>query len=542
MGQNRDTSKEMRKIMGKSYRVKCTRFDEAGRGIVKFNGTEFAVSGVLPGEKVFIELVYTKGGTFAKLVKIDEPSPLRVEPPCKLAGRCGGCQLMHLPYEKQLTFKQNMVEELFTGHKTEQIIGMENPYNYRNKIHVTLKSERNGKILSGIYEENTHKIIQMDECMIQDKCSVSIINTIKKLMKKYKLIPYNEDTGRGIIRHIMFRKGFSTGEVMVVIVSGNKVFPNKTAFCDELVAAHKEITTVVLNYNTSKTSMVLGNEQTVLYGKGIITDDLCGIRFKISAKSFYQINPVQTEKLYNTALTLADIGPDDNVLDAYCGIGTISLVAAKKAKSVTGVELNSAAVKDAKSNAESNNIKNASFVCADAGEYMVKNKGSFDVVIMDPPRSGSSRQFLNALLETEPEKIVYISCNPVTQKRDIEMLAGKYEIKKIVPVDLFPNTGHVETVVLLSNERNQHYNVSVKVDVDARYQKAKKVTYKQIQDYVREKFDYFAHSSYIAEVKRECGLEVHEAYNAVENSVRVSHCPDERKEQIREALKYFGVI
>ena len=440
--------------MGKSYRVKCTHLDENGRGVVKFNGSEFSVAGVLPGEKVFIELVYTKGGTFAKLVKIDEPSPLRIEPVCANAGKCGGCQLMHLPYEKQLAFKQDMVEGLFKEIKADDIIGMEEPYHYRNKIHTTFSFARGGKILSGIYEENTHRLIPVADCFIQDKCSVKITETIKKLMKKYKLTPYNEDNGHGNIRHVMFRKGAFSGELMVVIVSGNKIFPNKAAFCEDLVKAHKEITTVILNYNTAKTSMVLGNEQTVLYGSGTITDTMCGVKFKISPRSFYQVNPYQTKKLYEKAIELAGIKPSETVLDAYCGIGTISLIASKAAKKVTGVELNEVAVKDAKFNAKNNNITNAEFICADAGEYMAKNEKKFDIVILDPPRSGSDRKFLDSLIKCAPSRIVYISCNPVTQKRDVEYLEKDYKVERVVPVDLFPQTYHVESVVLMSRKDN----------------------------------------------------------------------------------------
>ncbi len=373
---------------------------------------------------------------------------------CPVSRKCGGCQLMNMTYPEQLKFKQAKVVKLLGSfHRVNEIIGMQTPFHYRNKVQAAFGRTPGGEIISGVYQSSTHNIVKTDSCLIEDEKADKIILTIRKLVKDFKLTVYDERKGNGFLRHVLVKRGFSTNEIMVVLVTGTLVFPSKNNFVKELLKKHPEITTIVQNINNKFTSMVLGERETVLYGKGYIEDVLCGCTFRISPKSFYQINPVQTEILYNKAINFADLQGHEKVIDAYCGIGTIGIVASKGAGEVIGCELNADAVKDAKVNAKINNIENIRFVCADAGEFMLSMKEQnvkCDVLFMDPPRAGSDKKFLSCAVAAAPEKIVYISCNPETQQRDLQyLIKNGYKVKKIQPVDMFPYTAHVETVVLL---------------------------------------------------------------------------------------------
>ncbi|SHJ76192.1 23S rRNA (uracil1939-C5)-methyltransferase [Hathewaya proteolytica DSM 3090] len=374
---------------------------------------------------------------------------------CKVSHRCGGCQLLDMPYEEQLKMKHDNVSKLLNGLFTvESIIGMESPFNYRNKVHAVFTEDKFNNIISGVYEEGTHKVVPVDSCCIEDKEADEIIVSIRKMMKSFKMKPYNEDTKDGFLRHVLIRKGFHTGEIMVVLVISSIVFPSKKNFIKELLKLHPSITTIVANVNNKKTSMVLGDREEVLYGKGYITDSLCGRTFRISPKSFYQVNPVQTEILYNKAIEFANLTGRETVIDAYCGTGTIGLIAAKTAKQVIGVELNPDAVKDAITNAKINDIKNTRFYNADATEFMMNmaSKGeTVHVVMMDPPRSGSTEEFINAVAKLSPKTVVYISCNPETLARDLKTFKNKgYKAEKAEAVDMFPMTGHVESIILMT--------------------------------------------------------------------------------------------
>ncbi len=374
---------------------------------------------------------------------------------CPLHRECGGCQLQNMSYPQQLEWKQAKVEcALGKFHRVEPIIGMEHPYHYRNKVQAAFALDRKKQIISGIYQKNTHKIVPVDSCLIEDETADRIIVTIRRLMKSFRMEPYDEVSRRGLLRHVLVKRGFSTGEVMVVLVMTSPVLPAKNNFIRALREAHPEITTVVLNVNARHTSIVLGETEKVLYGPGFIEDKLCGCTFRISAKSFYQVNPVQTEVLYGKAMEYAALTGTETVIDAYCGIGTIGLTASSHAKNVIGVELNKDAVHDAIANARRNGIKNAYFHTADAGEFMsamAEEKERADVVFMDPPRAGSDEKFLKSLVKLSPKKIVYISCNPETQERDLLYLtAHGYRVEKIQPVDMFPHTEHVETVILMT--------------------------------------------------------------------------------------------
>ena len=375
---------------------------------------------------------------------------------CPYAKKCGGCQYQGMDYAAQLKKKQKEMNKLLKDFgKPEQIIGMKDPLHYRNKVHAVFGRTRRGEIISGTYETGTHKIVNIDECMIEDEISQSIIRTIRSLIRSFKIKTYDEDTGYGLLRHVLVRRGFTTGQVMVVLVLSSPILPSKNNFVKALRKEHPEITTVVLNVNDKKTSMVLGERDIVLYGKGYIEDTLCGCTFRISPQSFYQINPVQTERLYQTAIDYAELTGKERVIDAYCGIGTIGMVASQKARKVIGVELNRNAVKDAKINAKLNQIKNITFYEGDAGKFMVsmaEEGEKADVVFMDPPRSGSDEAFLSSVIKLAPKRIVYVSCGPDTLARDLKYLTGHgYKVKKIQPVDMFGFTQHTETVCLLSN-------------------------------------------------------------------------------------------
>ena len=404
---------------------------------------------------------------------------------CPYAKKCGGCDYQGMSYEQQLQEKQTYVRKNIGDYcKVLPIIGMENPYHYRNKVHAVFDVERRGKhanggrrtagnghakaalggVISGVYKAGTHEVINIDSCEIEDELSSAIIRDIRGLLHSFKIKTYDEDTGYGLLRHVLVRRGFHSGEVMVVLVLGSPILPSKNNFVKALRKLHPEITTVVVNVNDKQTSMVLGEKETVIYGKGYIEDTLCGCTFRISPKSFYQVNPVQTEKLYGLALEYADLKGTETVWDLYCGIGTISLFLAQKAKQVYGVEIVPQAIEDAKNNAKINEINNAAFYVGKAEEVLPDyyeeyakthggEKARADVIVVDPPRKGCDETLLETIVKMEPEKVVYVSCDSATLARDLKYLCENgYEIRKVRGVDQFPETVHIETVCLLSRK------------------------------------------------------------------------------------------
>lgn len=371
---------------------------------------------------------------------------------CPVAGKCGGCQWINKEYAEQLKAKETRFRKLMEPYcKPEPIIGMEQPTHYRNKVHAAFGEDRRHNVISGIYEANSHRIVPVDSCLIENKKADEIIVSIRGLLRSFKIRPYNEDTGYGLLRHVLVRVGHVSGEIMVVLVLGSPIMPSKNNFVKALRKLHPEITTVVVNVNDRGTSMVLGDKEQVLYGKGYIEDELCCRKFRISPKSFYQVNPVQTEKLYNKAMCYAGLTGKEVLVDAYCGTGTIGIIAAEKAGKVIGVELNGDAVRDARNNARMNQISNIEFYQNDAGKFLVEmaeQKAEVDVVMMDPPRSGSTEAFLDAVATIKPKRVVYVSCNPDTLVRDLKYLTKKgYQVKKCVAVDMFPFTESCEAVV-----------------------------------------------------------------------------------------------
>lgn len=434
--------------------LNCETMTPEGKGVVNWQGQTLQVSGVLPGERAAANVVRKKFSTDVRVTAIENPSPNRVKPPCPYAGTCGGCQLQHMSLTAQYQFKFDQVKYLMLPFgETQPIMTMDNPLRYRNKSHTTFSQGPRGQLQAGIYAENSHDVVPVEACLVQTTTADAIIKTIKVLLPSFKLQPYDEDSGMGHLRHVLIKTGFESKQVMVVLVVSTHQLPSKNNLVKALLQAHPEITTIVMNVNPNKTSMVLGPNEVVLHGKGTIDETLCGLKFRISPKSFFQINPIQTAKLYDAAIEMAGFSWTDTVVDAYCGIGTIGMLAAKHVKTVIGVELNKDAVADAQENAKVNGIKNIRFVQADAGAHLLKMaeaNETVDVLLMDPPRSGSDVAFLEAVATIAPKKIVYISCNPQTQARDVKILVEKgYTVERIQPVDMFPFTFHVESVVKL---------------------------------------------------------------------------------------------
>ena len=440
----------MRKVVGK-----ILTYDTEFNGILKDGKNVYNIPNVIYNEKIEVDV-----DSKPLKAKVIEASVNRINPVCPIYYQCGGCKLLHIKYEEQLNMKTEMVKKLFAdrfgkGALVNPCLGMEKPCNYRNKNQVVFGNHPKEKLISGFYAENSHKIIPFKTCYVQDEISDKIVGKIKDILIKMHISAYDEDRKRGLIRHVMVKRSFKTKETMVVVVTAEENFPGRSNFVKAVLAQCKEVTTIVQNVNTRSTSAVLGNKENILYGKGYIIDELCGKKFKISSKSFYQINPYQTEVLYNSAIDNAGLKTNDTILDAYSGVGTIGLIASSRVKKVLSVEIEKSAVIDAQFNAKINNIKNVSFFNDDASNFIVNlanRKEHMDAIIMDPPRSGSDERFLKAVLKLMPEKIIYISCNPHTQVNDLKLLVDKYEITYIQPVDMFPHTAHVENVVVLKKK------------------------------------------------------------------------------------------
>ena len=441
--------------MQKIIKGKAIDLSSEGKGVVKYHNDIIFVDGLFPNEEADIEIIYQRAGVyFGKVKKLYNLSKDRIQPKCKICTSCGGCQYQQLAYHAQLKYKTKRVEEALKRIAKVKVdvlpcLGMDNPYNYRNKIQVPFVKDKKGIVKFGFYKENSHIIMPIKECAIEDKRASPILWDIKLLLEEMNIATYNEDNGKGILRYVLIRTSHHYDELMVVLVTTQLNFPGQRNFINELVSRHPEITTIVENVNSRHTNVILGNQEKVLYGSGHIKDDILGLTFEISASSFFQVNPVQVEKLYTCALNLIDFSKKEVVLDAYSGVGTIGLIASKNAKRVISVEINRSAHKNAIENAKRNGITNIEFVCADAGEYISHSDENIDILIMDPPRSGSDETFLSTIMSKKIKKIIYISCNPETLARDIEFLSSMYMINYVQPVDMFPMTAHCETVVSL---------------------------------------------------------------------------------------------
>ena len=539
-----------------------------GEGIGKADGFTVFVKDAVIGDTVTAKIIKAKKNYgYGRLMEVLKPSPYRVEPKCEFARQCGGCQLQALSYDQQLVFKTNKVkghlERIggFTDIPMEPIIGMDELFHYRNKAQFPVGRNKEGKIVTGFYAGRTHNIIENRDCALGVAENKEVLDRVIAHMEKYGIEPYNEATGKGLVRHVLIRYGYFTKEVMVcLILNGNKL-PKE----EQLVKSLCEIpgmTSITINVNKKHSNVILGEEIRLLWGQEYITDRIGDISYQISPLSFYQVNPMQTQKLYAKALEYADLHGQETVWDLYCGIGTISLFLAQKAKFVRGVEIVPAAIENAKENAKLNDLENTEFFVGKAEEVLpreYKKNGVYaDVIVVDPPRKGCDETLLETMIEMNPERIVYVSCDSATLARDLKYLCERgYELRKVCPVDQFGMTVHVETVVLLSHKKpDGHINVKVefgegegKVPLDniakraESYKPKERVTYKMIKEYIEAKYGFKVHIAYIAEVKRNLGLPMCDAPNAVEELKQPrKHPTAEKVEAIKDALKHFEVI
>ena len=434
---------------------KCVDISSEGKGVVKYGKDIIFVDGLFPNEEADIEILYHRAGvSYGKVRKLYQLSKDRIQPRCKICTSCGGCQYQQLKYSTQLFYKTKRVKDALKRIGGVDVnvlpcIGMDDPYNYRNKIQMPYGKDRNGRVVYGFFKENTHQIIPVKECHIEDKRAASILWDIKELVKEMNIPIYNEDNGKGLLRYVLIRTSYHYPEIMVVLITTMMNFPGQRNFVDALIKKHPEITTIVENVNKRHTNVILGNQEKVLYGKGFIKDDILDLTFEISSSSFFQVNPVQVEKLYKTALNLLNFEKNQVLLDAYSGVGTIGLIAARNVKEVLSVEINKDAHRNAIENAKRNSVNNIKFFCDDASHFIDTYEGQIDVVIMDPPRKGSDEVFLNSIINRKIENIIYISCDPETLARDIAYLSKYYDVNYAQCVDMFPMTSHVETVVCL---------------------------------------------------------------------------------------------
>ena len=539
-----------------------------GEGIGKADGFTVFVKDAVIGDTIVAKIMKAKKNYgYGRLMEILKPSPYRVEPVCLSARQCGGCQLQAVSYEEQKVFKEKKLrghlERIggFTNLPMEPLIGMDEPYHYRNKAQFPVGRNKEGKIVTGFYAGRTHAIIENRDCALGIPENKDVLDRVIAHMEKYNIAPYDEVTGKGLVRHIFVRYGFFTGELMVCLIINGQDLPHQRELVEKLCEI-PGMTSISLNMNKKRSNVILGDKVKTIWGKEYITDKIGDISYEISPLSFFQVNPQQTWKLYSKALEYADLHGEETVWDLYCGIGTISLFLAQKAKFVRGVEIVPAAIEDAKRNAQINHIENVEFFVGKAEEVLPreyeKNGVYADVIVVDPPRKGCDAMLLKTILKMQPKRVVYVSCDSATLARDLRFLCDNgYELKKVCGVDQFPQTVHVETVVLLSHKKpDGHINVKVefgegegKVPLDniakraEEYKPKERVTYKMIKEYIEAKYGFKVHTAYIAEVKRDLGLPMYDAPNAVEELKQPrKHPTAEKVEAIRDALKHFEVI
>ena len=539
-----------------------------GEGIGKADGFTVFVKDAVIGDTVRAKIMKAKKNYgYGRLEEILEPSKDRVQPECQFARQCGGCQLQALSYEKQLEFKTNKVrghlERIggFTDLPMEPILRMEVPFHYRNKAQFPVGKSKDGRIITGFYAGRTHSIIENRDCALGVSQNKEVLDKVISHMEKYQIQPYEETAGKGLVRHILIRYGFFTDEMMVCLILNGEKLPREEVLVESLREI-PQITSIMVNVNRQRNNVILGDKVRLLWGKPYITDKIGEISYQISPLSFFQVNPYQTGRLYGKALEYAQLSGDETVWDLYCGIGTISLFLAQQAKMVRGVEIIPAAIENARENARLNDFSNTEFFVGKAEEVLpeqYKKTGErADVIVVDPPRKGCDEMLLSTIIQMQPKRVVYVSCDSATLARDLKYLCERgYELKKVCPVDMFPNTVSVETVVLLSHKKpDGHINVKVefgegegKVPLDDIAQRAEsykpkeRVTYKMIKEYIEAKYGFKVHTAYIAEVKRDLGLPMYDAPNAVEELKQPrKHPTAEKVEAIKDALKHFEVI
>ena len=539
-----------------------------GEGIGKADGFTVFVKDAVIGDTVRAKIMKAKKNYgYGRLEEIITPSPDRVEPKCQFARQCGGCQLQTLSYEKQLEFKTSKVrghlERIggFIDIPMEKILGMEQPFHYRNKAQFPVGKSKDGRIITGFYAGRTHSIIENRDCALGVTRNKEVLDRVIAHMEKFHIQPYDENTGKGLVRHVLIRYGFFTDEMMVCLIINGEKLPGEEALVKSLRQI-PETVSVMVNVNKKRNNVILGEKVRLLWGQPYITDKIGEISYQISPLSFFQVNPYQTGRLYGKALEYAQLSGNETVWDLYCGIGTISLFLAQKAKMVRGVEIIPAAIENAKENARLNGFANTEFFVGKAEEVLpeqfARTGERADVIVVDPPRKGCDETLLSTIIKMQPDRVVYVSCDSATLARDLKYLCERgYELKKVCPVDMFPNTVSVETVVLLSHKKpDGHINVKVefgegegKVPLDniakraETYKPKERVTYKMIKEYIEAKYGFKVHTAYIAEVKRDLGLPMYDAPNAVEELKQPRKHPTvEKVEAIKDALKHFEVI
>ena len=525
-----------------------------GEGIGKADGFTVFVKDAVIGDRVTAKIMKAKKNYgYGRLMEILKPSPYRVEPKCAFARQCGGCQLQALSYEQQLAFKEKKVrghlERIggFTELPMEPIIGMDEPYHYRNKAQFPVGKNKEGRIITGFYAGRTHTIIENRDCVLGVSQNKEVLDRVIAHMEAYGIEPYNEETGKGLVRHILIRYGFFTGEVMVCLVLNGSSIPQKETLIEHLLEI-PGMTSITINVNKKRSNVILGEEIRLLWGKPYITDKIGDISYQISPLSFFQVNPLQTGKLYSKALEYADLHGEETVWDLYCGIGTISLFLAQKAKFVRGVEIIPAAIENANDNARLNGIENVEFFVGKAEEVLpaeYKKNGIYaDVIVVDPPRKGCEESLLATMIEMQPKRIVYVSCDSATLARDLKYLCERgYELKKVCPVDQFGGTVHVETCVLLSKLKSTpHIEVEINLDEMDLSRAESKATYAEIKDYVLKNYGMNVTNLYIAQVKRKYGIIERINYNLGEGKTRVPQVTAEKEEAIEDALRHFQMI
>ena len=532
-----------------------------GEGIGKVDGYTLFVKDAVIGDTITARVIKLKKNYgYGRLMEVIEPSKDRVEPVCPVARQCGGCQIQQMSYDAQLDFKRKLVEGNlrriggFPDINVLPVIGMDEPYHYRNKAQYPVGRDKDGNVVIGFYAGRTHCIIDNQDCAIGARENVKILTAIRDYINENKVSVYDENTGNGAVRHILIRKGFHTGQMMVCIVVNGESLPQEDKLVAKLTGLELweneggNIYSVMININRENTNVILGDRCRTLWGKDYIEDSINGITFQISPLSFYQVNPVQTEKLYGKALEFAGLTGNEAVWDMYCGIGTISLIMATRAKKVYGVEIVPAAIENAKNNARINGLDNAEFYVGKSEEIApeLAEQGAVpDVIVVDPPRKGCDEALLDTIVKMQPERVVYVSCDSATLARDLKYLAARgYEVKTVQPVDQFCHTVHVETVVKLSLKKDTpKIEVTMEPDEESNYTPEEKATYQKIKDYVKDKYGVNVHTSYIAQVKRMCGLDMGENYNkSKKENPEVKQCPQEKVEYIKDALRYFNLI
>ena len=531
---------------GSVYTAVIDGYSSEGLGIARVNGAVVFVPHAVRGEEIDLRITKVmKTSCAGEIVKIHDPSPERMEPECPYAGKCGGCAYRHLTYPEELWAKRQRVQDALTrigglDLTVEEILGAKNPEHYRNKSQYPVGAD--GSI--GFFQARTHKVVPIRRCLIQTEAADRTAQAVGEWIRRYKISAYDETTGKGLVRHVCVRVNRKGESLCCVVVNGNKV-PREPELAAYVTVAVPHTVGVLLNSNTRRGNVVLGDKYRTLFGRNYLMDTLCGLEFKLSMPSFYQVNRDQAEVLYGKALKFAGLTGNETVLDLYCGIGTITLCLAKAAKRVIGAEIVPPAIRDAKENALRNHIENAEFFCGDAADIAAKLESDGlrpDVVTVDPPRKGLAPEVIASVAAMGPEKVVYVSCDPATLGRDVKIFREfGYEAKRAAAVDMFPGTAHVETVVLLSRETNP-LTVEVRMEVETGEVK-EPPTYKRIQEYVQEKYGFKVHTAYIVEVKRMVGLDMHKAPNAVEQKKHEYHpCPPEKVEAIKDALRHFGLI